>query len=480
MAGGGSGIFGGGGSGGGSSVILSNPGVSVQKYRNKDVATDELYILERDLANFCDDLEFIQTSRIRLYATEDGLYDCGGTVSWSPEDSDIRLAYMMKNSLTRISTDIIGTYDAFNNSTEITTALVYLLAGEFIEFLMVETSGFPLTLVVQADLTSPTSQGGWGRFWIQRIDQGAPNIGCRVRRTTNQLILNSVFTPVDFESAPRDTGGFWSALDPQTISITENGRYNVGFNTDWDPNDVSVRYAILMLNGVYPIFTDINQRGAGEGKACTSSDDGYVDLFKGDTLKLLVFQFTGGGNLNLKATDSYAPEVWVEMIRNGTLAAALTPKPGASVVRTSDQPVDDDGLEHLVLFQAAVRDTGSFWSAGTPGEFAISSDGEYKLGFSVFFGGSNLGVGPGEKSAWLKRAPAGGGPEEILLQDVRGFSPDPTTLHAQRPFTLLAGDKLRLYVRQETGATINIINTDVGGLYQPISPLMYIQQLCET
>src|SRR5688572_32190137 len=65
-------------------------------------------------------------------------------------------------------------------------------------------------------------------FVVSMVDPAWVRPAARVRRTTDQLISNSIFVPISFDTEVFDTGNFWVIGSPTLFTISEAGMYAFG------------------------------------------------------------------------------------------------------------------------------------------------------------------------------------------------------------------------------------------------------------
>lgn len=128
--------------------------------------------------------------------------------------------------------------------------------------------------------------------WIAAWASGADRISVQVRRTAHQTITDSLWTPITWQTAPVDTGGFFSAGTPTYVTIPETGWYHVSATvlTSYSGSATEFRVAIIdntNLNIIAMYKCDDTQSDSTIGRA--------IYLQKGHTISVYVLTVVTGG-----------------------------------------------------------------------------------------------------------------------------------------------------------------------------------------
>lgn len=100
--------------------------------------------------------------------------------------------------------------------------------------------------------------------WISSYATNADRISCRLRRTSNLPISDSIDTVLEWQNPVIDTGNFFDPSDPGSINIPESGWYDFKAQVVWvDNGDVNDdRYVGIVDNTGYFLAIDSRHPGA--------------------------------------------------------------------------------------------------------------------------------------------------------------------------------------------------------------------------
>lgn len=130
----------------------------------------------------------------------------------------------------------------------------------------------------------------------------------------------------------------------------------------------------------------------------------------------------------------------------------------------------------VLPFTQALYDSGGFFNIGSPTRLTIPETGKYIVGFSCVFE-YNIN---GQRAAYVRKNGVATILKEIYFASQNGAT-DAQTLRGQRVKRLAAGDYLDLAVAQDSGSTLQILNTQtfesVPNFYQEFSPILWAQRV---
>ena len=145
-----------------------------------------------------------------------------------------------------------------------------------------------------------------------------PATGCRIRRTTNQLIANSTETAISFDVEDFDQGNMADlAAQPTRITIATAGIYLVGGWNAWAANTAGDRAIRVIKNGEAVADGIVQQDSPAPNGAGVEPTRALNTIFKfaaGDYIELVIVQ-SSGINLN-SLTRPYGPAFWVILLED--------------------------------------------------------------------------------------------------------------------------------------------------------------------
>ena len=151
------------------------------------------------------------------------------------------------------------------------------------------------------------------------------NIGCRLYRTSNQLIGNDSTTAIIWQDSRYHVSGdnsanMWdSGSNPERIYIRVAGTYLIIANWRWYTAAQNYRHARIKLNGSTDIALDYRPAHmSGSGIDNKISLSTVYQFAVGNYVGLYLMQDTGG-NLNLLNEANGATEIMVQKL-SGTIA----------------------------------------------------------------------------------------------------------------------------------------------------------------
>ena len=143
-----------------------------------------------------------------------------------------------------------------------------------------------------------------------------PATACRIRRTTNQSIVNSTETAIIFDVEDFDQGNMADLVaNPTRITIATAGIYLVGGWNAWDASTAGDRAIRIIKNGE-PVADGIVMKDSPAPNGVTTEPTRAVNtIFKfaaGDYIELFIVQNSGGA-LNSLARP-YGPTFWAILL----------------------------------------------------------------------------------------------------------------------------------------------------------------------
>jgi hypothetical protein len=130
----------------------------------------------------------------------------------------------------------------------------------------------------------------------------------RVQKTAAQMIdsTTSVLTPLTWDVAIYDTGGFYNPATPDVLTAPEDGVYAIDGGVRWAHNPLGTRFAGICVNGPSVggcnVDTDVavsqyatnDDPGIGSTRLTQQTVSTQVKLVTGDVVQLVVVQNSGG------------------------------------------------------------------------------------------------------------------------------------------------------------------------------------------
>mgnify|MGYP001582717897 FL=1 len=146
-----------------------------------------------------------------------------------------------------------------------------------------------------------------------------PATACRIRRTTNQSILNGTETAISFDVEDFDQGNMADLVaQPTRITIATAGIYMVGGWNAWAASTAGDRAIRIMKNGeAQPdaIVMQDSPAPLGAGVEPTRVLNTIWKFAAGDYIELFIVQSSGGALNSL--TRAYGPSFWAILLEDG-------------------------------------------------------------------------------------------------------------------------------------------------------------------
>jgi len=182
--------------------------------------------------------------------------------------------------------------------TNITALWPYVAAGD-------------LVYASSSTALSRLAKGTAGQVLKMNTEASAPEwnnsfIGAWIRRDSTQTIANGTITELSFSVEEQDTANMFDAGSPELLTIQKTGTYLIGGSVSFQSNAVGMRKVTLLSSGGGSLYFTTN---AVDGDATIVNLCGYAKLTLADTLKLTVWQ-NSGGNLGVVVY----PALWAVFI----------------------------------------------------------------------------------------------------------------------------------------------------------------------
>ncbi|WP_371380926.1 hypothetical protein [Sporomusa aerivorans] len=135
--------------------------------------------------------------------------------------------------------------------------------------------------------------GNDGKFDPSVIPDGEKNTAvCRVSRSVDQSIPNTVATKVVFDSVEFDSDNMYNTTNPTRITIPSDGVYQIVAQIIYNSQGTGYRAASIMLNGSINLS---GQSSVANGTNTWGGNVGSINkLQTGDYVELQAFQISGG------------------------------------------------------------------------------------------------------------------------------------------------------------------------------------------
>jgi hypothetical protein len=128
-----------------------------------------------------------------------------------------------------------------------------------------------------------------------------------VQKDAAQLIPStvSVLTPLTWQVALYDTGGFYDPAEPDRLTVPTDGVYVISGGVRWATNPLGTRFMALCINGAdtgCTVDTNVavsqyatnDDPGVGTPRLTQQSTTTQVKLVTGDVVQVVVVQNSGG------------------------------------------------------------------------------------------------------------------------------------------------------------------------------------------
>ena len=139
-------------------------------------------------------------------------------------------------------------------------------------------------------------------------------IGCKLYRSTTQLISTATWTAISFDSEDFDSDGFHeNVTNPTRITIPAGlgGKYLLTGYTGFAPNTTGIRQLNIYKNGVDIGREFVNFTPIGGGNSTYIGLPGVIlSLAAADYVEFMVYQNSGGA-LNATNLDTTFSAVWL-------------------------------------------------------------------------------------------------------------------------------------------------------------------------
>ena len=391
----------------------------------------------------------------RLTARRDGKYLITGNATFASSASGRRLMAIWKNTLTQY-----GRIEASPSSTGdfsgTTSAVLDLKAGDYVEFIVYQSSGGALNVTTNGDYS--------GKMEMTLLSGSPDGVASSVRavRTSAYSVGNGGYATIPFESIGHDTDQMWSSATPSRVTIKTAGVYNITTHLVWAPNGTGHRAVGLHLNSVYvQEHNEMAVTSGGAGTVVTMTTT--LSLKVGDYLEIGGWQNSGaalnviGGSLT--ATLATSPTRGSQSPPNNIAgrtyknATQSIPSGGWTKLTWEVTEFDTDNCVDLVNDRLVARTPGKYDVVGVA-LVAANATGQRVIGI--------------RKNGVVTGIVETQGPNQSALTSY---------LLTNTLVDMAAGDYLELWVFQNSGSNLLVDNlithfamSLVSGTVNPVAP----------
>lgn len=320
-----------GGGGGGLVYSPTNDGAAVRRAANQSISEDTVTAVSFDTEDRDDGNYYTSGSPTRLTVANAGWYILAGSVIWAASNTGFRRAYWRVNGTTTHGlVSVPPVSDSGSTSSQETSAVVYLNAGDYVELIAYKyVNGAPATVDI-------TAKAAIHRLGVSSSPSNPVNDGCTVYRAANvQSIANNTSTNVTFDTEVRDDTGYANlSTDNDRLTITNAGWYVISGAVVWAPNATGRRGLWLRRNSDGAIIggAQIWENAVTGGYDGSQQVQTVAYLDAGETVMLRCFQ-DSGGSLNLSLTNG-TPRLSIHRLGTNQLPAGGTT--GQALVKASN------------------------------------------------------------------------------------------------------------------------------------------------
>jgi hypothetical protein len=197
--------------------------------------------------------------------------------------------------------------------------------------------------------------------------------GVHVLRSTNQTLVDSTDTTIEFDQVMYDDAGFWTALAPGNLVIPPgfSGRYTLSAWVNFAANASGNRHLSININGSNAVSQRSAAFATNSGGLTVSAT---LELTAGDVIQFHAFQLSGG-SLDLQASTGGGIHASIQRVG---VAAGTSP---TGVITQSALTCSDNvllgrlGLGASGTIVEYPMITGTFsplFSFATPGDLSVS------------------------------------------------------------------------------------------------------------